>query len=57
MKNAPTAYKFCDQGPKTTFATQSAQSGHRDGAEECLLLGVKRTSRFQGAMSAFPKRT
>src|ERR1700740_236473 len=35
-----------------------AQSGHRDRAAECPLLGVKRTSVFQSAMSAFdPKRT
>jgi putative tryptophan/tyrosine transport system substrate-binding protein len=35
-----------------------AQSRHRDGAGECPLLGVKRTSRFLGRMSAFdPKRT
>jgi hypothetical protein len=35
-----------------------AQSGHGDGAEECPLLGVKQTWRFQSAMSAFdPKRT
>ena len=35
-----------------------AQSGHRDGADECLLLSVKRTSRFQSVMSASdPKRT
>jgi hypothetical protein len=30
-----------------------AQSGHRTHADECPLLGVKRTLRFQGAMSAF----
>jgi hypothetical protein len=36
----------------------SAYSGHRGGAEECPLLGVKRTSDFQCVMSAFdPKRT
>jgi hypothetical protein len=29
-----------------------AQSGHRDGAEECPLSGVKRTLNFQDAMSA-----
>jgi hypothetical protein len=35
-----------------------AQSGHQDRAAECPLLGVKRTLRFQGVMSAFdPKRT
>jgi hypothetical protein len=38
MKNAPMAQKFCDQGRKTTFATQS---------------GVKRTLQFQRGMSAF----
>jgi hypothetical protein len=27
MKNAPMAQKFCDQRRKTTFATQSANSG------------------------------
>jgi hypothetical protein len=32
--------------------------GHRDGAEECPLSGVKRTSLFDSAMSAFdPNRT
>jgi hypothetical protein len=35
-----------------------AQSGHRDRTEGCPLLGVKRTSQFDRAMSAFdPKRT
>jgi hypothetical protein len=35
-----------------------AQSGHLDCAEGCPLLGVKRTSKFDRAMSAFdPKRT
>src|ERR1700751_74401 len=29
MKNAPMAQKFCDQGRKTTFATQSTRSRHR----------------------------
>jgi hypothetical protein len=38
--------------------TLLAQSGHPNGVSRCLLLGVKRTLRFQGAMSAFdPKRT
>ncbi len=32
--------------------------GHRDGVEECPLLGVKRTSQFDRATSAFdPTRT
>jgi hypothetical protein len=32
--------------------------GHRDGVEECPLLGVKRTSKFESVTSAFdPKRT
>jgi hypothetical protein len=40
------------------MSPSSAQSGHHDRAEPCPLLGVKRTSRFQGIMSAFdPKRT
>jgi hypothetical protein len=30
-----------------------AQSGHPSEPNQCPLLGVKRTSRFQGAMSAF----
>jgi len=35
-----------------------AQSGHPSRAAECPLLTEERTSRFQGAMSAFdPKRT
>jgi hypothetical protein len=35
-----------------------AQSGHRDGAEECPLLGERRTSRGMAPMSAFdPKQT
>jgi hypothetical protein len=35
-----------------------AQSGHQTVARRCPLLGVKRTSRLIGAMSAFdPKRT
>jgi hypothetical protein len=35
-----------------------ALSGHPAVARQCPLLGAKRTSRFQGAMSAFdPKRT
>jgi hypothetical protein len=35
-----------------------AQSGHRDHAEPCPLLGVKRTSTDDNPMSAFdPKRT
>jgi hypothetical protein len=35
-----------------------AQSGHAWRFNECPLLGVKQTSRFQGVMSAFdPKRT
>src|ERR1700758_5049835 len=38
MKNAPMAQKFCDQGRKTTFATQS---------------GVKRTSGGSASISAF----
>jgi hypothetical protein len=33
-----------------------AQSGHRDGAEECPLSGVKRTSIGRNEMSD-PKRT
>ena len=32
-----------------------AQCGHPDTWNQCPLLGVKRTSRFQVAMSAFPK--
>jgi hypothetical protein len=32
--------------------------GHRDGVEQCPLLGVKRTSQSEGVTSAFdPKRT
>ena len=39
-------------------ATKSAQSGHRDGGEECPLSGVKRTSPFDQAVAANdPKRT
>src|SRR5262249_12779909 len=35
-----------------------AQSGHHDPLSQCPLLGVKRTSRSLGRMSAFdPKRT
>ena len=35
-----------------------AQSGHSNGAAECPLLGVKRTSQLAGGMSANdPKRT
>jgi Bacterial extracellular solute-binding protein len=35
-----------------------AQSRHGDRAQQCPLLGVKRTSRFLGRMSAYdPKRT
>ena len=35
-----------------------AQSRHPDRVGECLLSGVKRTSQFDRAMSAFdPKRT
>jgi hypothetical protein len=30
-----------------------AQSGHPSVARQCPLLGVKRTLRFQGVMSAF----
>jgi hypothetical protein len=41
-----------------TFATKSAQSGHPDLLNQCPLLGVKRTSRFDRVMSASdPKRT
>ena len=36
-----------------TSATKSAQSRHRDCVEECPLSGVKRTSQFHRAMSAF----
>jgi hypothetical protein len=40
------------------FATKSAQSGHAGRARRCPLLGVKRTSEWLNAMSAFdPKRT
>jgi hypothetical protein len=36
----------------------AAQSGHGGGVEECPLSGVKRTSQFDGVMSAYdPKRT
>ena len=32
--------------------------GHRDGVEECPLLGVKQTSKFKSVTSTFdPKRT
>ena len=35
-----------------------AQSGHDELLSQCPLLGVKRTSKFAGVMSAFdPKRT
>jgi hypothetical protein len=35
-----------------------ALSGHCDHAQQCPLLGVKQTSRFQSVMSAFdPKQT
>jgi hypothetical protein len=35
-----------------------AQSGHADGAAECPLLGVKRTSDCRASMCAYdPKRT
>jgi hypothetical protein len=41
-----------------TSATKSTQSGHRDDADGCPLLGVKRTLLFQRGMSAVdPKRT
>jgi hypothetical protein len=34
-----------------------AQSGHADGAAECTLLGVKRTSDCRASMCAYdPKR-
>jgi hypothetical protein len=34
------------------------KSGHRDGADECPLLGVKQTSQIRPVMSTFdPKRT
>jgi hypothetical protein len=46
------AQKFCDRGGKKTFATVSAQSGHRTHVNECLLLGVKRTSGEGASMSA-----
>jgi hypothetical protein len=36
-----------------TSATKSAQSGHLDCAEGCLLSGVKRTSPFDRVMSAY----
>jgi hypothetical protein len=40
------------------FATKSAQSGHPGRAQQCPLLGVKRTSGESASMSAFdPKRT
>ena len=40
------------------FCPLLALSGHTDCAQQCPLLGVKRTSRFQSLMSAFdPKRT
>src|SRR5260370_12226883 len=58
MKNAPMAQKFCDQRRKTTFATQSALSGHCNALIRCPLSGVKRTSTGNVPMSAFdPKRT
>jgi hypothetical protein len=35
-----------------------AQSGHADGVQQCPLLGVKRTWRFQSVMSPNdPNRT
>src|ERR1700745_2886714 len=39
MKNAPMAQKFCDQGRKTTFATQSAKSRHSGHFWILLLAG------------------
>ena len=36
----------------------SGQCGHRDGVEECLLVGVKQTSQIETVVSAEdPKRT
>src|SRR6266571_99961 len=53
MKNAPMAQKFCDQGCKTTFTTQSAQSGLEEIAVGCPLSGCRRTSKFKRVTSAF----
>jgi hypothetical protein len=44
--------------PLLSDTINDTQSGHCRRAERCPLLGVKRTSQFQSAMSAFdPKRT
>jgi hypothetical protein len=45
----------CSNNPKCTLL---AQSGHPNRAQQCPLLGVKRTSAATNPMSAFdPKRT
>jgi hypothetical protein len=47
-------------GPLRVDAVEKRPRDYRGNhsASQCLLLGVKRTSGFQGAMSAFdPKRT
>ena len=42
----------------STFATQSAPSGHRTAAVECPFSGVKRTQPIRAATAPFdPKRT
>jgi hypothetical protein len=52
--NPPLIVDFCC----TCSGQLLAQSRHRQRVEGCPLLGVKRTLRFQGAMSAFdPKPT
>jgi hypothetical protein len=44
--------------PVVGFVDGGSLDGHRDGVEECPLLGVKRTSQFDRATSASdPKRT
>src|SRR6266702_8814644 len=53
MKNAPMAQKFCDQGRKTTFATQSARSRRATSIVRCLILRDERTRRGQAATSHF----
>jgi hypothetical protein len=69
MKNAPMAQKFCDQRPKTTFATQSAICGpsasqqngvlfdHRIGADKQGNVSIQSDRRSGRAYSRRASRT
>src|SRR6266705_1297699 len=51
MKNAPIAQKVCDQGRKTTVATQSALNRLTRMSAICSLSDGTRTSQFGAAKS------